>query len=447
MDERQHYLSTFATLGTRRAQSQPASLQRTRKAAIDRFAELGFPSTQLEEWRFTNVAPIAHGAFTPAANGQLAPRALERDPLGAAAASRLVFVNGRYAPGLSRVSRLPEGVTAGSLAAVLGTNPEVVESHLARYAAYDTHAFVALNTAFIEDGAFIHIPDHAIVDDPIVLIFVSTAGDTASVSHPRSLIVAGTQSQATIVESHVAPAASGEPAQGVYFTNAVTELVVGPNAVIEHCKVQRESEAAFHVATLAAHQGRDSKLALHSISLGGALARHDVIARLGGEGAACVMNGLYMVGGKQLVDNHTTIDHAQPHSSSLETYKGVLDGAARAVFSGRIVVEQDAQKVDARQINKNLLLSEDAVVNTTPQLEISADDVKCSHGATVGMLEEDALFYLRSRGMDYQTARNLLIYAFVSDILGAISRQPLRDRLEELVHARLPGGQAFREGA
>ena len=438
MDQREHYISTFAELEARLAKHRPPSLNRVCRAALDRFGQLGFPTTRLEDWRFTNVTPISQTPFVPPPNGRrsasTATEALGRDALREAERSQLVFVNGRYAPALSQASRLPDGLMIGSLAAALEQTPDLIKPHLARYARYDESAFVALNTAFIEDGAFVCIPDGVIVEDPIRLLFVSTANGEASISHPRNLIVAGSNSRAVIAESYLGAE------NGVYFTNAVTEMVVGTSAVIEHCKVQREREQAFHVATLAVHQGRDSKVSLHSISLGGSLVRNDVSTRLGGEGADCVLNGLYMVGGRQHVDNHTMIDHVTPLSSSLENYRGVVDGRAHAVFSGRIDVQPGAQKIVARQSNKNLLLSEDAVVNTKPHLRIYADDVKCFHGATVGMLDEDALFYLRSRGMTAEMARDLLVYGFVGEVLGAIGARRLRDDMEQLVLERLPTG-------
>ena len=443
MEQREHYISSFAELETRLAKHRPPSLHRVCRAAFDRFAELGFPTTRLEDWRFTNVTPIAQTSFVPAPNGgsgaSTAPEALGRDALKEAERSQLVFVNGRYAPALSQASRLPDGLMIGSLAAVLEQRPDLVEPHLARHARYDDNAFVALNTAFVEDGAFLCIPDGVIVDDPIRLLFVSTVNGQASISHPRNLILAGSNSRAVIAETYLGAE------NGVYFTNAVTEMVAGTNAVIEHLKVQREREEAFHVATLAVHQGRDSKVSLHSISLGGSLVRNDVSTRLGGEGAGCVLNGLYMVGGRQHVDNHTMIDHVTPHSSSLENYRGVVDGRAHAVFSGRIDVQPGAQKIVARQSNKNLLLSDDAVVNTKPHLRIYADDVKCFHGATVGMLDEDALFYLRSRGMTAEMARDLLVYGFVGEVLGAIGARRLRNDMEQLVINRLPTGSELRE--
>jgi Fe-S cluster assembly protein SufD len=374
-------------------------------------------------------------------------------------------VNGLYQPALSTVDTLPRGVKVGSLAAALDTDFERVETHLARCARFEDHAFVALNTALMEDGAFVHIPRGVVVEEPIHLLFIGTAGADPMVSHPRNLIVAEENSQATVIESYVGGQVFGcsgvqvfgsdkdAPAFDVagpehlntrtpehpipYFTNAVTEIIAAENAVLDHYKVQRESEAAFHVATLQVQQGRSSNFTSHSISVGGALVRNDIRVVLDGPGGEATLNGLYIVNGRQHVDHHTVIDHAKPHCNSHELYKGILDGHATAVFNGKIYVRPDAQKTDAKQTNQNLLLSRDAVIDTKPQLEIFADDVRCTHGATVGRLDEDALFYLRSRGIGLAEARSLLTYAFASDVLARIKVEPLRTQLEELLFARL----------
>jgi Fe-S cluster assembly protein SufD len=451
MDPVQHYLSTFQSLEPALAGIGAPALQGLRKAAMERFAELGLPTARLEEWRFTNVAPIADAAFVPPretngnGNGAVG-RALERAAFDRMTGQRIVFVNGRYAPGRSSLDRLPAGVIVENLADAVQADPGILE-HLTRYASGDDRAFVALNTGFLSDGAFVRIADGTQVEEPICVVFVSTGEGAPSVSYPRVLVLAGDNSEAAVVEGYLAAEGVDASAGDVYFTNAVTEISAGRNARIEHYKLQWESEAAFHVSTVAARQARDSALRSYSISLGGALVRNDLDVVLDGEGADCVLNGLYMVAGRQHVDNHTTIDHVQPHSSSLETYKGVLAGASRAVFSGRIIVRPDAQKIVARQTNKNLLLSEDAVINTKPQLEIHADDVKCFHGATIGMLDDDALFYLRSRGLDLEAARSMLIHAFVSDIVGEVKVTAIRDHLEQLVRARLPVDLDFRGGA
>src|SRR5262249_41723876 len=308
---------------------------------------------------------------------------------------RLVFVNGRFQ---GELSKLPRGIEVGSLAATMQSGHATAEQHLARHAGYKDHAFVALNTAFLEDGAFIEVPKETVLEQPLHLVFLSVPTGPV-VSHPRSLIVVGRDAQVSVVESYFGFS------EKTYFTNAVTEIVAGENAIVEHYKLQQEQEQAFHVSTLQVHQERASSFTSHSISLGGALVRNDVNTVLDGEGAESTLNGLYIGKGAKRVDNHTTIDQAQPHCSSREIYKGILDGKASAVFNGKIVVRKGAQKTDAKQTNKNLLLSEDATINTKPQLEIYADDVKCTHGATIGQLGEESVFYLRSRGIGQEEAR------------------------------------------
>lgn len=402
-------------------------LSARRQIAFDRFAALGFPTTRDEEWKYTSVAPIARATFrlaTPEDGRSLTPDTPL--PLGDVTRCRLVFINGVFAPRLSVVEGLPDGVVVGSLSA-MAQEAEAVERHLARYARWDDRAFVALNTALMTDGAFLYLPRGAVVEEPIHFLFLSIARAEPLVTYPRALIVAEETSQATIVESYV-----GEPG-AVYFTNAVTEIVLAEGAVLDHYRVQRESAAAFHIATQQVYQSRSSTFTTHSVQLGGGLVRNDINAVLDGPGGECTLNGLYVVDGHRHVDNHTAIDHAQPHCNSHELYKGILDGHGTAVFNGKIYVRQGAQKTDAKQTNQNLLLSEDATINTKPQLEIFADDVRCTHGATVGQLDRDALFYLRSRGIGVEAARALLTHAFATDILSRVKVEPLRRELETLL--------------
>ncbi len=431
------FLPNFAELEKRVARDGQLWLHPLRKQAFERFVELGFPTTKLEEWKYTSVAPIARLQFQPARYvDNLTAERLSDFPVADIAfdqeCSRLVFVNGHFSRKLSSLD-LPQGVKAISLAEAVCTENEIVKAHLARYAKRENaaQAFVALNTAFIEDGAFIEIPDNLILDRPVFLLFVSTAGEQPMASHPRNLIVVGNNSQASIIEGYVGIE------DKIYFVNAVTEIVAGENAVVEHYKLQHESLSAFHVATVQAHQARSSNFVSHSISFGGALVRNDTNSTLDGEGAQCTLNGLYLTAGNQHVDNHTMIDHARPHGTSRELYKGILDGNSTAIFNGSIVVRKDAQKTDARQTNKNLLLSEEATVNSKPQLEINADDVKCSHGTTIGHLEEDSIFYLRSRGIGEEQSRNLLIFAFANDVLGQMKVESVRARLEPRLLAQL----------
>jgi len=435
------YLTHFERFEKPSSAIGPSWLLPIRKAAISRFMELGFPTTRDEEWRYTNVAPIANTAFERPDSDTTCVKRSQIEPfvLADSASSLLVFVNGHYAAHLSTVRNGAAGVRIGNLAAVIASEDGLVTQHLTRYASYKVQPFTALNTALLEDGAFVFIPKGAVVEEPIQLLFVSTAPRPAVVSHPRNLIVADTSSQVTIVETY---AGIGT---GVYFTNAVTEIVVGDNAVVDHYKIERETDEAFHIATLQLHQRRSSMLYSHIVSLGGALVRHDVNSVLDGEGCECTLNGLYMVNGNQHVDNHLRVDHVKPHCHSREFYKGVLDGHGKGVFSGRIMVHKGAQKTDAKQTNKSLLLSEDAQVESKPQLEIFADDVKCTHGATIGQVSEDAIFYLRSRGLSEQAARSLLVYAFARESVDQIRLGPLRAQIGELLFARLPHGQLLGE--
>jgi Fe-S cluster assembly protein SufD len=440
-DAREIYRAHFAGLEKQMNGTRGSSIHAVRRRAMARFADLGFPTPREEDWRFTNLAPLEKVPFERATRFSLdgaGREAFARSFSNGGWGARLTFVNGRHAPELSSPA-CPEGIVIGSLASALRTDPSGLEPHLARYAGPDDAALVALNTSFIEDGAFIRIADGAVIEAPIRLVFLSSAPEGPTVSHPRNLIVAGRNSQATIVEEYCG---FGD---GVYFTNVVTEIVAEEGAVIRHHKLQREGGGSFHVGNVTARQGRDSTFSSHLFSLGGALVRSEVKVLLDGEGSGCALNGLYMVNGRQHVDNHTLVDHLKPHCSSQETYKGVLDGRSRAVFDGEIVVRQDAQKTDAHQINKNVVLSEDATINTKPRLRILADDVKCTHGATVGKLDEDALFYLRSRGIREEEARNIMVYAFVTDLLELVRTKPLREELDRLVLARLPSGERLKE--
>ncbi len=424
------------------APGEPERLRELRREAAERFAELGLPTVRDEEWRFTNVAPIARTDLRPAAAAA---------PLEAAAVEeflypdcfQLVLSNGHLVPELSRLEGLPEGVVVAGLREALQRHPDLVETHLGRLAGWREHPFVALNTALYRDGAFIRVPRGVVLERPIHLLLVGCPGEQPDeqrvASFPRNLIVAEESSQATVVEQY---ATCGD---GVYLTAPVTEIVNGDNAVVDHYKLQRESVEAFHVATFQMRLGRDSNFSSHSISWGGALVRNDVNAVLAGEGGEATLNGLYMVEGSQLVDNHMRVDHVAAHCDSHELFKGILEGRSRAVFNGRIYVHPGAQKTDAKQTNRNLLLSPDALCNSNPQLEIFADDVKCTHGSTVGQLDDVAIFYLRSRGIGEEAARSLLTYAFAADIVERIRVGPVRRELEEFLFRRLPKGDIVRQ--
>jgi len=434
---KEYYLDAFKAFETaRRNRDESSWLQRLRADAVASFAATGFPTTRDEDWKYVDVSPIAALDCAPVFDYKLNGLASGGiDSLTAEKGSRLTFVNGQYSPELSTVQSLPAGVTICNLAAALTAHAEVIQTHLARYADSDQSAFNALNLAFLQDGAFIYIPDGVVIEEPITLLFTAKGGATTPMTHPRNLIVAGKNSQVTIIESYICST------DDVYFTNSVTEIVAGDGAIVDHYKVQMESEQAFHIATMQVQAGRNTNFSSHSFSFGGKLVRNNANSVLGAEGSTCTLNGLVLGHGEQLIDNHTIMDHAQPRCNSHELYANVLDGKSRAVFNGKIFVRPDAQKTDAKQSNRNLLLSKDAVIDTKPQLEIFADDVKCTHGATIGQLDEDALFYLRARGINKDKARDILTYAFASEIIDYIKVEILRDRLAQELLSRLARGR------
>jgi Fe-S cluster assembly protein SufD len=406
-----------------------------RQEAFRRFEKLGFPTTRQEEWRFTNVKRIAETEFAlaeippPLSRETIAPFVLDEDYL------RLVFVNGHYVGDLSATAATPQGAVVSSLSAALVDQPALIEDHLGQLASDDNAYFSALNSAFFRDGAFVHVPRGVVVERPIHLLFISTDNSNPTASHPRNLIIAQRDAQATIIESYVGLN------DGVYLTNAVTEVSIAENAVVDHCKLQQESAHGYHVATTQVRQQRASRFSSHYFSLGGQLVRNEVDVTLDAEGCECTLNGLYIAAGDQHMDNRTRIDHAKPHCNSHELYKGILDERAKGVFNGKIYVHPDAQKTDAKQNNRVLLLSDDAVIDTKPQLEIYADDVKCTHGATVGQIDETALYYLRSRGISEDLARSLLVFAFGNEIASELKLEAIRAHVERFLLA----GQSLTE--
>lgn len=428
------YLEAFAREAKRRDR-EPAWLQAARRRSLAAFERRGFPTTRDEDWRFTNVAPIVERAFPPVdgSGGRLEPGAAGEYLVAGLTGPTLVFVDGHYAHDLSRPGREVRGVEVGSLAALLHRGGDEMHADLARHAEVDDRPFAALNTALFEDGAYVRVAPGVVAEEPVQLVFVSTGSRPNGSTHPRVLVIAGANSQVRLLETFAGPAGT------TYFTNAVTEIVAYDGAVVDHYRVQRESEQAFHIGQTQLRASRASSISSLAIAVGGAIARHDAVAVLAGEGASCTLNGLYLARGTQLVDNHTEIDHATPHGTSHEVYKGILGGRSRGVFNGRIRVRVDAQKTDAKQTNKTLLLSGEAQINTKPQLEILANDVKCTHGATVGQLSQEALFYLRSRGIGADDARSLLIRAFAMDLLTGIRLEPVRAELDRLLATRLPG--------
>jgi Fe-S cluster assembly protein SufD len=411
----------------------PEWLEGLRRRAADRFAAVGFPTSRDEEWRFTPVAPIAKTSWREAPVSA-AMRGDELRPylFGHPEWTRLVFVNGSYRQELSSLPSGPRGIRVGSLAQALRERLPTLERHLGRHAGVESTPFTALNTAAFQDGGFIHVPANTELDHPFHLIFVSTDEAAGCAIQPRNLLVVERGAQASFIESYVTTGSSGN-----YWTNPITEVVVDANCWVEHTRIQRESEGAYHVGGTYVDQQRDSHYRSFSLSMGGALARHNLQARLNDENVETLLYGLYLTHNDQLVDNHTAIHHDRPNCRSWEVYKGILDDRSRAVFNGKVFVKPEAQKTDAKQTNRNLLLSDRARVDTKPQLEIFADDVKCTHGATVGRLDDIALFYARSRGVPAEEAQRLLTYAFAAEVIGEVALEPVRRELERLVKERL----------
>ncbi len=415
---------------------EPEWLRPVRRAAIDRFAGTGFPAPRDEEWRFTPVAAITQAEFEPARPGSRVSRdAIAPFVFGHAEWPLLVFIDGRFDASLSMVPALPGGARAGSLAEAITAGDATLARHLGHHAPVESSGFTALNTAFIQDGAFVHVPAGVELAMPVHLVFVSSGETEGTVAQPRNLIVIEAAARASVVESYVTLAPGRR-----YFTNAVTEVVSGEGAWTEHTRIQRESDSAYHIGLTHVEQAAGSHYRSFTLAMGGAIARHNLHVRLNAPRIETLLYGLYLTRGDQLVDNHTAIHHDHPDCNSWEVYKGVMAGESRAVFNGKVLVRPEAQKTDAKQTNRNLLLSDGARVHTKPQLEIFADDVKCTHGATVGRLDDVALFYLRSRGIDAATARVLLTYAFAAEVVEEVALEPVRLELERLVRERLGAG-------
>ena len=428
------YLKGFEAFSRNGGASAPQWARSLRLSGIARFEELGFPTPKNEDWHFTSVAPIAERDFAPLTSGagrvsadQLAPFSF-----GATDWHTLVFVNGRFDARLSQTDGLPDGVQVLPLARAYDELPLLLEQHVGRIASMDAHTFTALNTAFINDGAVVHVGADVEVPRPIHLLFVADAGALAGVAQPRNLIVLDRFAKATVIESYVTVARGAGP----YFTNTVTEATIGDGATLTHLKLQRESAQAYHVGTFDARQGRDSHLVSFSFAIGAQLSRTNIYTELRGEGCGATLNGLYLGDAEQHIDHQTRIEHVEPNCYSRELYKGILAGSSHGVFNGKVYVHPAAQKTDGKQTNNTLLLSEAAQIDTKPQLEIFADDVKCTHGATVGRLDETSLFYMKSRGINARTARELLTYAFAADVLETIELEPLKVALERLAMER-----------
>jgi Fe-S cluster assembly protein SufD len=420
----------LASVEPRYIDGEPERVRRIRAQAAERFNTLGWPTTRLEEWKYTSLAPLAR------IDWKIDHRSAVPDdaagPFGDRPVAELMFINGALQVNRASLANEHPGIRIVPIGEAMET--EAFDRHFGRYADYENHALTALNTALWQDGAFIELAPGTVVEGFIHLFYVGGGAENRPVmSHHRNLIVAGRGSQITVIESYFG--------KGTYFTNAVTEIVAGEGSVIDHYKFEYESLDAFHVGTLQVHQERSSSVTSRTIAIGGGLVRNEINIALAGEGASLSMEGLFVLSGKQHVDNHTVIDHVAPHCDSVELFKGILDEKARGIFDGRIIVEPNAVKTNSRQTNRNLLLSETAVIDSKPTLEIHNDDVKCNHGSTIGQLDEEALFYLRSRGISEEEARNLLVYAFAREIVDRIKVEALREGVGRALLSRMPGGQ------
>ncbi len=433
---RNWYLNLFKDFENRLNGEKSRPVHRLRKTAIDKFAELDFPDRHNEEWRFTDITPILKHTFSfPSRkhDGTVKGGDLRPFLFGKMKNHRLVFVNGVFSAALMSLLPLTKGVVIGSLAEAMKSDDGLIGAHISKHLDPGVDAFTALNTAFTLDGAYINIPDGAVVEEPVHVIFVST-GEGQFISQPRNLIITGNNSQVRLIEHFVNLRAD------VYFTNSVTEVEIGRNSIVDTVKIQEESPQAYHIATTAVSVGADADYESHAVSNGARIYRHNLNVALGGEGGNAFLEGLYLTLGEQLSDTHSMIDHIAPHCTSGEHYKGILDDSSRAVFNGKIMVRPGAQQTNSYQENRNVLLSNSAKVDTKPQLEIFADDVKCTHGATVGQLSKDSMFYLRSRGIGEEQARLILIYAFANDVLKNIKQDEVRSELERVLSTRFLKG-------
>jgi Fe-S cluster assembly protein SufD len=430
------YLDRYAAERVRLEREAAPWLAGWRRAGAEAFRAGGFPTVKHEAWRFTPLAALTSGEFSidaPAA--PLDAARLKAVVFGREAANRLVFVNGRLRQELSGLHRLTPGITLTSFADALERRPELVEGRVGKAPGLGRHSFAALNAAFAEDGYVLEMAPGTRAEAPIEIVWIGAGAEKPPVYHPRNLVVLGRGAHATVIEHHVGLCI------GAYFSDPVTEVALGEGALLRHCKVQDESREAFHVALSGVAMAEGAHYDSFVFSIGGRLARNEIHVSLDGRRAHCRLNGAYLARGEQLIDHTTIIDHVMPETSSRELYKGVLDGRARGVFQGKIVVRPGAQKTDGQQMNRALLLSDRAEINSKPELEISADDVKCSHGATAGELDDASLFYLRSRGIPEAEARRLLVEAFLAEVIDSVALAGMRLSLEHNI-ARWMGGAA-----
>jgi len=430
----QMYLSDFKRVESSLNGAKDHPVHALRQAGITRFNELGFPTTRHEEWKYTNILPLAKTTFKASFRYDAAgvtPETVTHFSFEGLDCIQLVFVNGHFSAELSHTTDLPEGVTVLSLAEAFNSHPDLIQAHLGKYAVADENPFVALNNAFIQDGAFLHVAKNIVLEKPVHFLYLSSAPDEPVRSHPRNLFILDTGAQVNVIEHY-----TGIENQ-TYFTNPVTEVVLAANAEIHLIRLQDESKNAYHVSATQVVQQRDSRFYANSFDFGAKIVRNDPGMRADGEGTHSELNGLYVLNGDQHCDNHTVIDHAMPNATSHEIYKGVLSDNARAVFNGKIFVRQDAQKIDSVQENNNILLSDSAEVDTKPQLEIFADDVKCTHGATIGKLDDEPIFYLQARGIDREKAKTILTHAFAYQVIDFVQIEEMHPYLNKLLSAQL----------
>lgn len=431
IDFKQWFIENFKTFEKSLNGEKTESFHKIRKDALAKFSSLNIPTIKDEEWKYTNISPvIKHNFNVVPPKADAAPEIIGKFLFDKLEHHLLVFINGEFRKDLSSLNELPEKVEVGSLSSAIKNNHPALLKHFGRYAEDSNNLFTALNSAYTKDGAFILVPKGTAIEDPIHIIFLNISGKEKFITQPRNLFIAEDNSQVTIIEHYASDN------DGIYLTNTVTEIFVGENAYLDHIKLQEESLNAFHIGRMEVDQERDSNFSSHLISTGAEFSRNECTTRFNGQGGESMLNGLFMIKGEQFFDVHTMIDHSMPHCNSHEHYKGILQDKSRGVFNGKVMVRPDAQKTNAFQENNSILLSDDAVMNSKPQLEIFADDVKCSHGATVGKLDEEAKFYLKSRGIGEEAATAMLIHAFASDVIKSIKIEPLREYLEEIITKR-----------
>jgi Fe-S cluster assembly protein SufD len=405
------------------------SISGLRKDALKTFSELDFPTIKDEEWKYTSIAPLLQHNFIPVTEKKnLTKDQIKNFLFDGLDSNVVVVINGQFSEELTSLNEIANGVTVKSIAKAISENSPLIKKHFGKYADFSKHIFTSLSTAYTRDGVLIHIPEGKIVEQPIHILFITSSEDEKLLIQPRNLFVAEAGSQSSVIEHFV------NINSNIYFTNTVTEIVVGENAVFDHVRLQEENKSSFHIGRMDVDLERSGNFTSHFISLGASLSRNDFNARFNDEGGECTFNGLFLTEGSQLFDAHTLIDHAKPHCNSHEHYKGILNHKSRGVFNGKVIVRPDAQKTNAFQENNNIILSQEALVNTKPQLEIFADDVKCSHGATIGQLDKEAMFYLKSRGLGEETARSILIHAFASDVIKSVKVLPVRNYIEEILN-------------